>query len=57
MLESKGHKRTIASVLAVAAIIAPQVSFLAPFAEMISQIAAVFGFTGVGHAAASKLTK
>jgi hypothetical protein len=55
MFESKGTKRTIASVFAILACVADFVPVIAPFKEVLIQIAGVLGVAGIGHAAASKL--
>lgn len=56
MLTSKGTKRTIASVFAVLACVAEFVPAIAPFKDILIEIAGVLGVVGIGHAAASKLS-
>lgn len=55
MLESKGTKRTLASLFAVLAAIAPGVSILAPYAEILVQVAGALGGLGVAHAGVKKI--
>jgi hypothetical protein len=50
MFESKGTKRTLASVFAVLACVADFIPAVAPFKEILIQIAGVLGIAGVGHA-------
>lgn len=57
MFESKGIKRTIASVFAILAAAAPFIPPLAPFQEVIIQVAGALGVAGLGHAAVSRLVK
>ena len=57
MFESKGIKRTLASVFAVLAAAAPFIPPLAPFQPIIVEVAAAFGAVGLGHAALSRLKK
>jgi hypothetical protein len=57
MLQSNGTKRTVASVFAILACVADFIPVVAPFKEILIQIAAVLGVAGVGHAAAAKLKK
>lgn len=57
MFESKGLKRTLASVFAVVAFVAPAVPVLAPFSEVFSALAAALGGAGLLHAGAIKLVK
>jgi hypothetical protein len=57
IFESKGIKRTLASVFAFAAMIAPTIPVIAPYAEAIQLVAGWFGFAGVAHAAISKAGK
>lgn len=55
MFESKGIKRTLASVFAILAAAAPFIPPLAPFQEVIVQVAGALGAVGLGHAAVSRL--
>ena len=57
MFESKGIKRTLASVFAVLAAAAPFIPPLAPFQQVIVEVAAALGAAGLGHAAIAKLMK
>lgn len=54
MLESKGYKRTIASVFAVLAVSARFVPVLAPFSDIFEAVAGAFGIVGISHAAIAK---
>lgn len=55
MLESKGTKRTLASVFAVLACVADFIPAVAPFKSILIEIAGVLGVVGVSHAAVAKL--
>jgi hypothetical protein len=56
MFESKGTKRTLASVFAVLALVADFIPGVAPYKEILIQIAGALGIAGVTHAAlANKL--
>ena len=57
MFESKGTKMTVASVFAILACVADFIPVVAPFKEILIQVAAVLGVAGVGHAAVAKLKK
>lgn len=57
IFDSKGIKRTIASVFAFAAMLAPTIPVIAPYAEALTLLAGWFGFAGVTHAAVSKASK
>lgn len=57
IFDSKGIKRTLASVFAFAAMVAPTIPVIAPYAEALQLIAGWFGVAGVAHAAASKVLK
>lgn len=57
LFESKGVKRTLASIFAFAATLAPTIPVIAPYAETISLIAGILGGAGVLHAGVSKLVK
>lgn len=57
MFESKGLKRTLASVLAVVAAVAPFVPPLMPFQHLLVELAGALGAVGLGHAALSRLKK
>lgn len=52
-MKSKGLKRNIASLLAVAATVASMFPALAPFQQYIVWAAGLFGSTGLLHAAAA----
>lgn len=54
MFESKGIKRTLASVFAVLACAAPFIPPLAPFQHLIVELAGAFGAVGLGHAVVAK---
>lgn len=56
-MESKGTKRTLASIFAIIASIAPAISWLAPYTDLIISIAGAWGAVGVGHAGISKIKK
>lgn len=55
MFESKGIKRTLASIFAFIAAIAPTIPPLAPYAQTATVIAGILGGVGVLHAGASKV--
>lgn len=55
MFESKGLKRSLASILAVLAAAAPFIPPLAPFQHVIVEIAGALGAVGLSHAALAKL--
>lgn len=55
LLESKGIKRTLASVFAVLAAAAPAVAFLEPHVALLSKLAALFGGVGIAHAGVKKI--
>lgn len=57
IFESKGIKRTLASIFAFAATIAPTIPAIAPYAELIQTIAGVLGGAGVAHAGLATLKK
>jgi hypothetical protein len=57
MFDSKGIKRTLASVLAVAAAVAPFVPPLMPFQHLFVELAGALGAVGLGHAAIKKVLK
>lgn len=57
MFESKGLKRTWASIFAFAAVLAPTIPIIAPYAEALQLLAGWIGGAGIIHAAASKLVK
>lgn len=54
MFESKGLKRTLASILAVAAAVSPFVPPLMPFQHLFVELAGALGAVGLGHAAIKK---
>lgn len=51
---NKGVKRTVSSILAVAACAADAVPVLTPYKEVILYLAGLFGVTGVTHAVLGK---
>jgi hypothetical protein len=53
MFKSKGLKRNLASVLAAFAAVAQFVPALAPYNELLINLAGFFGVAGVAHAAAA----
>lgn len=57
MFESKGIKRSLASVFAVLACAAPFIPPLMPFQGLIVEIAGALGAVGLGHAALRKVLK
>lgn len=57
MFESKGLKRTLASFFAFAAVLAPTIPIIAPYAEAIQLIAGWLGAAGLVHAGVSKIVK
>jgi|688.fasta_scaffold05059_14 hypothetical protein len=57
MFESKGLKRTLASVFAVLAAAAPFIPPLMPFQSVIVELAGALGAVGLTHAAVTKLVK
>ena len=57
MFESKGLKRSLASVFAVLACAAPFIPPLIPFQGLIVEIAGALGAVGLGHAAIKKVLK
>lgn len=57
MLESKGTKRTLSAVFAILAVAADFIPVVAPFKEILIQVAGVLGVAGIGHAAVVKLGK
>lgn len=57
MFESKGIKRSLASVFSVLACVAPFIPPLMPFQSLIVEIAGALGAVGLGHAALSRLKK
>ncbi len=54
IFESKGIKRTLASIFAVAAVAADAVPVLQPYKELLLYLGGLFGAVGVAHAAVSK---
>lgn len=54
LFESKGLKRTVASLLAVAACAADAVPVLTPYKELLLYLGGLFGAVGVGHAIIAK---
>lgn len=54
MLESKGTKRTLSAVFAILAVAADFIPVVAPFKEILIQVAGVLGVAGIGHAALAK---
>lgn len=54
MFESKGLKRSLASVVAVLAAAAPFVPPLMPFQHLLVEIAGALGAVGLSHAAFTK---
>ena len=54
MFESKGLKRTLASVFAVLAAAAPFIPPLAPFQQLIVEVAGALGAVGLGHVVVAK---
>lgn len=57
MFESKGIKRTLASVFSVLACAAPFIPPLMPFQGLIIEVAGLFGVVGLTHAAVAKIKK
>ena len=57
MFESKGLKRSLASVFAILAAAAPFIPVIAPFQPIIVEVAAALGAVGLGHAALTRLKK
>jgi hypothetical protein len=57
MFDSKGIKRTLASVLAVAAAVSPFIPPLMPFQHLFVELAGALGAVGLGHAAIKKVLK
>ena len=57
MFESKGIKRSLASVFAILAAASPFIPPLAPFQQVIVEVAAALGAVGLGHAAIVKMKK
>lgn len=51
MFESKGTKRTVASILAALAAVSEFVPTLQPFTRLLVEAAGLFGLLGIGHAA------
>jgi Trk-type K+ transport system membrane component len=51
MFESKGSKRTVASVFAVLACVSQFIPVLQPFQHILIEVAGAFGVVGLGHAA------
>lgn len=54
LFDSRGAKRTVASIFAVAATVADFVPALTPYKELLLYLGGFFGAVGVGHAAVSK---
>lgn len=54
IFKSKGIKRSLASALAFAAMVAPSIPAVAPYAELLSQLAGILGGAGLLHAGVSK---
>jgi hypothetical protein len=57
MFESKGLKRSLASVVAVLAAAAPFIPPLMPFQHLLVEVAGALGAAGLGHAAIAKVLK
>jgi hypothetical protein len=57
MFESKGIKRTLASVLAVVAAASPFIPPLMPFQHVLVELAGALGAVGLSHAAIKKALK
>lgn len=57
MLKSKGTKRTLSAVFAVLAVVADFVPVVAPFKEILLQVAGALGVAGLSHAAVAKTLK
>jgi hypothetical protein len=57
MFESKGIKRTLASILAVVAAASPFIPVLMPFQPVLVELAGALGAVGLGHAALKKVLK
>lgn len=55
MFESKGTKRTLSAVFAVLAVAADFIPVVAPFKEILLQVAGVLGVAGLGHAAVARI--
>ena len=55
LLKSKGIKRTIASILAAAALAARYIPTLAPYVDTLNTLAGVLGALGVAHAGISAI--
>lgn len=53
IFDSKGVKRTLASIFAVVAVVAPNIPVIAPYAHGFELVAGLLGFVGVCHAAVS----
>ena len=56
-LNSKGIKRTICALLTPLAVIAPHVPALEPYSQLILEVTALFGVTGIVHAGTQKVLK
>jgi len=57
LFSSKGVKRTLASIFAVAACVADVVPVLLPYREALLYLSGVFGAVGVTHAAIAPAAK
>ena len=57
MFDSKGIKRTLASILAVVAAASPFIPPLMPFQHLFVELAGALGAVGLGHAALKKVLK
>lgn len=57
MFESKGTKRTVASVLACVAAISEFIPAAQPFTRVLVEIAGLFGLVGITHAAIAPKSK
>lgn len=55
MFESKGLKRSLASIVAVIAAASPFIPPLMPFQHLLVEVAGALGAVGLGHAAMTKV--
>ena len=57
LFSSKGVKRTVASIFAVAACVADVIPVLLPYREALLYLSGLFGAVGVAHAAVTPAAK
>lgn len=57
MFESKGLKRSLASIVAVLAAASPLIPPLMPFQQILIEVAGALGAVGLGHAAMTKVLR